>query len=310
MGTNCKAITELLTHGLQPPSDMKASDRCPVSGGKGLCTSLCSSSCPYCTEPHVWHKCHMYGLGVYLADMAQKSHRYVRDPERKKVSSFEASSSWGVGGTIQGLNGEVWGKVVADNGNCWQLASGRIAKKETEGSRWIWQPPPGSGGSGVGTTILGADWSVWGKVVADEGTCWRLDSGRIAKKETEGVRWWWDETSGVAGEGTGEADGPEMEVYSMLWCRVCLGSPYLIEGNLLGESAMHDICWCQDPSDMLETIAEEWNVATGHDTYYVRGLGGGQKAGLGVYNSEYIVFQPFQVLPLYKVDYVLNAGYW
>merc|ERR1719464_2562925 len=103
-------------------------------------------------------------------------------------------------------------------------------------------------------------------VVADEGNCWRLSSGRIAKKETEEVRWWWSEED--------EEDEHDQLVYSMLWCRVCLGSPYLIEGNLLGESAMHDVCWCQDPSDMLETIAEEWNVANGHDTYYVRGLGG------------------------------------
>lgn len=94
----------------------------------------------------------------------------------------------------------------------------------------------------------------------------------------------------------------------MLWCRVCLGSPYLIEGNLLRPDAMHDFCWCQDPSDKLETVAEDWNVAQGHDTFYVRGLNGAQRAGLGVYNSEYIVFQPFQVLPLYQVDYVIEGG--
>lgn len=297
-GTNGKAIGELLTHGLQPPSDRRPSDSCPVSGGKGLCTSLCSTGCKHCTEPHSWGKCHMYGLGVYMADLAQKSHRYVREPERRKVQSDSRPVS-GVGGTIQGVDGDVWGRVIGESSECWRLESGRIAKKITEGVRWNWAPR-GSATWGVGATILGSDWSSWGRVVADEGTCWRLESDRIAKKENEGIRWWWDETATA-----GPVD-EERLVYSMLWCRVCLGSPYLIEGNLLGSSAMHDVCWCQDPSEQLETLADEWNVASGHDAYYVRGLSGMQRAGLGVYNSEYIVFQPFQVLPLYRVDYVLE----
>jgi len=304
-GTNCKAITELFTHGLQPPSDTRPSEACPVSGGKGLCTSLCGTDCQHCQEPHVWGKCHMYGLGVYLADLAQKSHRYVREPELRRVSCGSALAS-GVGATIHGVGGEVWGRVVGDNGSCWQLESGRIAKKATEGARWNWAPPAAVGAgrrpaAGVGASIVGADWTSWGRVVGDEGSCWRLASGRIAKKENEGIRWWWDDVADSEPEV--ETERP---VYSMLWCRVCLGSPYLIEGNLLGASAMHDVCWCQDPSEQLETIADEWNVAAGHDAFYVRGLSGAQRAGLGVYNSEYIVFQPFQVLPLYRVDYVIE----
>eukprot|EP00930_Biecheleria_cincta_P001746 TRINITY_DN102849_c0_g1_i1.p1 TRINITY_DN102849_c0_g1~~TRINITY_DN102849_c0_g1_i1.p1 ORF type:complete len:2224 (+),score=519.81 TRINITY_DN102849_c0_g1_i1:62-6733(+) len=46
-------------------------------------------------------------------------------------------------------------------------------------------------GSRIGNNILGSDGSVWGKVVADEGSCWKLDSGRIAKKVTEGDKWKW-----------------------------------------------------------------------------------------------------------------------
>merc|ERR1712176_1565556 len=79
-GTNCKVLPELLTHGLQPPSDTQPGDNCPRSGGKGLCTTLCGSSCEHCRDAHSWNKCHMYGLGVYLADISQKSHRYVREP--------------------------------------------------------------------------------------------------------------------------------------------------------------------------------------------------------------------------------------
>jgi len=194
-GTSCKALPELLTHGLQPPSDTQPAQACPRSGGRGLCTTLCSSSCAHCVEPHNWDRCHMYGLGVYLADLAQKSHRYVREP------SIETS-------------------------------------------------------------------------VADAATPLR---------------------TGTKGQ----------QVFSMLRCRVCLGNPYLIEGNLLNGKAMHDFCWCQDPSDMLES-SEEWSVARGHDTFFVRGLSGAQKTGLGVFNNEYIVFQPYQVLPLYRVDYVLQ----
>lgn len=94
-------------------------------------------------------------------------------------------------------------------------------------------------------------------------------------------------------------------VYSMIRCRVCLGNPYLIEGNLLKADAMHDMCWCQNPSEMLESNSEEFNVAKGHDSYFIRGLTGAQKSGLGVYNNEYVVFHPYQILPLYRVDYEL-----
>jgi len=79
-GTNNKILDVLYTHGLQPPSDVNASDACPVSGGKGLSTTLCPNTCKFCTEKHEWDKCHMYGLGIYLADMAQKSHRYCSQP--------------------------------------------------------------------------------------------------------------------------------------------------------------------------------------------------------------------------------------
>jgi len=174
-GTSCEALPTLLRHGLQPPSDTCPSEACPTSGGKGLCTTLCGTGCQHCTQEHHWNRCHMYGLGVYLADVAAKSHQYVRKPTR------------------------------------------------------------------------------------------------------------------------GE--------YSMLWCRVCLGNPYLVEGNLLTQSALHDTCWCQDPSEGLESLAEEWSVTKGHDAYYVKGLSGKQKHGLGVFNNEYIVFQPYQILPLYRVDY-------
>lgn len=226
-GTNCNALSDLLTHGLQPPADSNPGEACPVSGGKGLCTTLCGNDCPHCVHPHVWERCHMFGSGIYLADLAQKGHRYVREPEHAAC--------------IRGLGGRLWGCVVGED---------------------------------------------------DE--AWHLDSGRPAAKEEEGGSWYWD-----ASEGT-------TRLHKMLLCRVCLGSPYLIEGNLRKPDAMHDFYWCQDPRKHLETAVQEWNHAQSHDTFYVRGLAGAHRKGLGVYNSEYIVFHPFQVLPLYVVSYVME----
>merc|ERR1719321_738298 len=80
-GTNNNILDVLFRHGLQPPSDVQASDACPVSGGKGLCTSLCNNDCEHCVDRHEWDKCHMYGLGIYLADLSQKSHRYCSQPK-------------------------------------------------------------------------------------------------------------------------------------------------------------------------------------------------------------------------------------
>merc|ERR1719440_2213453 len=158
-GTNNNILDILYKHGLQPPSDTQASDRCPKSGGKGLCTSLCNNDCTYCTEKHDWNKCHMYGLGIYHADMAQKSHRYVSQPkgDRHRIivcqvvgKAFQVEghlrraeamhnvvnvrsltddvtndmiercqaccSAFGVGASIHGVDGDVWGRVVGDCG--------------------------------------------------------------------------------------------------------------------------------------------------------------------------------------------------
>lgn len=80
-GTNMNIVDTVYTHGLFPPSDMEASEECPVSGGKRLRTSLCDNSCKSCKKRHLWEKCHMFGLGIYLGDLAQKSHRYVSGRE-------------------------------------------------------------------------------------------------------------------------------------------------------------------------------------------------------------------------------------
>merc|ERR1712226_1485686 len=272
-GTNCKALPELLTHGLQPPSDTMPSDACKLSGGKGLCTTLCGTDCSHCRKPHCWDKCHMYGLGVYLADLAQKSHRYVREPASCERSSEE----------LCGL----WQTVLAGR---WRDFDPEI-QAEFEAAH------------AAGTTLYNFTARGWNYTLDLQRMVQiNLSTGRerpvrrlsAAEAEQEGLSM----PSSDSREG--------LRVYSMLRCRVCLGNPYLIEGNLLKGDAMHNTVWCQDPADALESLVEDWGVAKGHDAFYVRGLAGAQKSGLGVYNSEYIVFQPYQILPLYQVDYVIE----
>ena len=106
------------------------------------------------------------------------------------------ASATGIGGIIHGLDGEVWGEVEADGGKVWKLVGGRIAKKETEGTKWNWAGPASApvakeALAGIGGTIRGIDGEIWGEVEKDGGKVWKLIGGRIAKKETEGTKWEW-----------------------------------------------------------------------------------------------------------------------
>merc|ERR1712048_1137845 len=112
----------------------------------------------YCTRKHEWGRCHMYGLGIYLGDMSQKSNRYVSQPENGRYKmiicsvlgrSYEMDEmievcqpcrapESGIGASIVGLDGEQWGRVVGEERDCWRLSSGRIARKNTECLKWNW----------------------------------------------------------------------------------------------------------------------------------------------------------------------------
>ena len=174
-GTSCAVLDTVLKKSLQAPSDTNPSDSCPVSGKKGLSTTLCGTDCKHCTEPHKWDMCHMYGHGIYLADMAAKSHRYVRPHEGQ---------------------------------------------------------------------------------------------------------------------------------HSLVRCRVNLGNPFMIDSKLKQKDGMHHMTRAEDPTEFLENNTHTWNTSKGHDSYFVKGMGGAAAAsGRGVRNSEYVVFHPALVLPLYVVDY-------
>jgi len=194
-GTNNNILNILYQHGLQPPSDTQASDDCPLSGGKGLCTTLCDNTCRYCTQKHEWNRCHMYGLGIYLADMAQKSHRYVSQPATQRggrqVYKMVVCSVLGKSFQIEGHLKE--GTAMHDVVNVRAL-------DEEELDSMIFHCKACAKTTGVGASIVGTDGSVWGRVVADEYDVWRLHTGRIAKKETEGDRWNWCRTEELSAD--------------------------------------------------------------------------------------------------------------
>jgi len=194
-GTN-NNITEILyQHGLQPPSDMQASDSCPISGGKGLCTSLCSNDCVHCTKKHEWGRCHMYGLGIYLADMSQKSHRYIPQPSAQRGKRTYRMIICSVLGKSYEIEGYLTGDRVMHD-----VTDVRALTEEDMDDMIEQCQPCTSPSNGVGATIAGPDGCTWGRVVSDDGPNWRLHTGRIAKKCNEGIVWFWSAASGLSAE--------------------------------------------------------------------------------------------------------------
>jgi len=182
-GTNNKILDILYTHGLMPPSDMEPSPSCPVSGNNGLCTSLCTNSCKYCTRKHEWNKCHMYGLGIYLGDMSQKSNRYVSQPENGRYKMIICS--------VLGKSYEIDGFLKADR-TMHDVNDVRALTDEDMDEMIEVCAPCRAPERGMGASIVGLDGAKWGRVVGEECNCWRLSDGRIARKENNGVKWNWN----------------------------------------------------------------------------------------------------------------------
>merc|ERR1712072_168261 len=212
-GTNNNILDILYKHGLQPPSDTQASDSCPKSGGKGLCTTLCNNDCKHCTQKHEWNKCHMYDLGIYLADMAQKSHRYVSQPRTRKsgrqmyrmVVCSVLGKSFQVEGHLR--QKDAMHDIVNVRALTEEMMDGMIDYCQACSVQ-----------SGIGASIQGIGGEMWGRVVGDEYTCWRLHTGRIAKKDTEGYRWTWAATTEIACDNLEVAEKSDLLFVKGLGC--------------------------------------------------------------------------------------------
>eukprot|EP00756_Hemistasia_phaeocysticola_P036133 Hpha_TRINITY_DN16622_c4_g8::TRINITY_DN16622_c4_g8_i3::g.182013::m.182013 len=83
-------------------------------------------------------------------------------------------------------------------------------------------------------------------------------------------------------------------VYTMIRCQTNLGSPMMIDGNLLSKDAMHGLVLPKDPAEFLDQNTQDWDWAKGHNAYYVPS------------DREYVVYQPWQVWPRYLVKYELR----
>merc|ERR1711879_799385 len=152
------------------------------------CTSLCNNTCTYCTRKHEWSKCHMYGLGIYLADMAQKSHRYVSQPRtngRRQTYSMIVCS-------VLGKSFEVEGYLKRDRAMHDVCDVRTLTEEDLDGMIETCQPCAAPG-KGVGASIVGVDGERWGRVVGDSTLgAWlrskqKVPSGSGANKEKS--RW-------------------------------------------------------------------------------------------------------------------------
>jgi hypothetical protein len=196
-GTNCNILDILYKDGIRPPSDIKADDRCPVSGGKGMSTSLCNNDCKFCTEKHEWGRCHMFGLGIYLADMAQKSHRYITQPKYVGGANRYRMIVCSVVGKSYEVDGYMTdGKIFHDVTDVRSLTQDDIDTMITPSD------PCKRVSTGIGCYITGIDGEKWGRVVGENPGSWRLHSGRTANKATEDKKWVWSQDAELSADAT------------------------------------------------------------------------------------------------------------
>jgi len=124
----------------------------------------------------------MYGLGIYLGDMSQKSNRYVSQPKSGRYKMIVCS----VLGKSYEIDGFLKGDRIMHDVHDVRALTDEDMDAMIEVCRPCRAPE-----SGLGATIAGLDGSTWGRVVGEESDCWRLSSGRIARKNTEGQKWNW-----------------------------------------------------------------------------------------------------------------------
>jgi hypothetical protein len=137
----------------------------------------------------------MYGLGIYLADMAQKSHRYISQPKIVSGRSRYRMIVCSVLGKSFEVSGYLTdGKVFHDVTDVRNITPEDIDE--------MIEPckPCRRTSYGVGASIVSVYGERWGRVVGEESGCWRLHTGRIARKDTENSKWVWSEEAEVPAE--------------------------------------------------------------------------------------------------------------
>jgi len=146
----------------------------------------------------------MYGLGIYLADMAQKSHRYCSQP---KTGAGGRQAYRMIVCSVLGKSFQIEGHLNSEKKDAMHDVVNVRALDEDELDQMIEPCKASTVSRGVGASIRDMAGDVWGRVVAEEDNCWRLHTGRIAKKDTEGWKWSWcvaEEVSASAREGSAE----------------------------------------------------------------------------------------------------------
>jgi hypothetical protein len=124
----------------------------------------------------------MYGLGIYLGDMSQKSNRYVSQPKNGRYKMIICS--------VLGKSYEIDGFLKGDRIMHDVYDVRALTDEDMDDMIEVCQPCRAAE-SGIGANIAGLDGSSWGRVVGEERDCWRLSDGRIARKHNEGLKWNW-----------------------------------------------------------------------------------------------------------------------
>jgi len=137
----------------------------------------------------------MYGLGIYLADMAQKSHRYCSQPKSgrngRPVYRMVVCQVLGKSFQIEGHLKQA--DAMHDVVNVRSLTED-IVDDMIESCQACCVA------TGVGATIQSVNGDFLGgrRVVSDEGAKWRLHTGRSVTKDTEGYKWIWAPSANAA----------------------------------------------------------------------------------------------------------------
>ncbi|CAJ1345807.1 unnamed protein product [Effrenium voratum] len=123
-----------------------------------------------------------------------------------------------LGHWIISLDGKSSSWVISETKKFWKLRDGKVVQKASLGKKWQWSdrppqsvspssapsacpspelsfqlPPSYSGKARLGVIIRGMGGASWGRAVAEEPSCWHLDTGHMAKKCAENLLWRWDD---------------------------------------------------------------------------------------------------------------------